>query len=124
MINRSVTATLLALPLLAQGSETPPLPDPLDAGWRGQKVCSIQHEDDKLRILRCVFPPGVGHERHYHPRHVGYVIEGGKMQVTDSRGVRVVDVNTGATFSSDGIEWHEALNVGETTSSYLMIEPK
>jgi len=100
------------------------LPDPLKAGWQGTQVCALIHEDDKLRILRCVFPPGVGHERHFHPRHVGYVLEGGTMQITDSRGTRTVGVKTGTSFSSDGIVWHEALNVGDTTSSYLMIEPK
>ena len=100
------------------------LPDPLKAGWKGESVCSLQHEDDKVRILRCVFPAGVGHERHFHPRHVGYVLEGGTMQITDERGTRTVTLESGYVFSSEGIAWHEVLNVGDTSSSYLMIEPK
>ena len=36
------------------------------------------------RILRRSFPPSIGHERHYHPRHFGYAIAGGRMQITDS----------------------------------------
>ncbi len=100
------------------------LPDPLAAGWQGKPVCERIHKDDKLRILRCSFPPGVGHERHFHPRHVGYVLAGGRMRITDSSGTREVDATTGGSFSSAGIPWHEALNIGNTTATYLMIEPK
>lgn len=100
------------------------LPDPLEAGWKGTKVCEKLVEDDRHRLLRCVFPPGVGHERHFHAPHTGYVLEGGTMRLTDAEGVREVDVSAGATWTSAGIEWHEALNVGDTTSSYLVIEIK
>ena len=101
------------------------LPDPLAAGWKGKPVCELMHEDEKLRVLRCSFPPGVGHEKHYHPPHVGYVISGGRMQITDATGTRVQDVPTGISFSNpDGIAWHEAVNIGDTTATYLMIEPR
>jgi hypothetical protein len=67
----------------------------------------------------------VGHERHFHPRHVGYVIAGGRMQITDAAGTRVQDIPTGISFSNpEGISWYEAVNIGDTTASYLMIEPK
>ncbi len=115
---------ICVLLVLGAGVLAEELPDPLAAGWEGKSVCERVHEDEKLRILRCSFPPGVGHERHYHPRHVGYTLEGGTMRITDARGTREVDVKAGGSFASDGIPWHEALNVGETTSSYLMIEPK
>jgi hypothetical protein len=56
---------------------------------------------------------------------VGYVIAGGRMQITDAGGTRVQDVPTGISFANpDGIRWHEAVNVGDSTASYLMIEPK
>lgn len=101
------------------------LPDPLAAGWQGESVCEKLHEDERLRVLRCSFPPGVGHERHYHPPHVGYVIEGGRMQITDADGTRTVDIPDSYLFSNpEGIAWHEALNVGDRSSTYLMIEPK
>lgn len=100
------------------------LPDPLAAGWNGKPVCERLHEDDQLRVLRCSFPPGVGHERHYHPRHFGYVLTGGTMRITDSKGSRDVEVATGSSFSSPGISWHEAMNIGDTTATYLIIEPR
>ncbi len=113
--------TLAFLFPLAQGQD---LPDPLAAGWQGEPVCECLHRDERLRVLRCSFPPGVGHERHYHPPHVGYVIAGGRMEITSAEGTRQQDVATGVAFSNpDGIPWHQAVNIGTTTASYLMIEP-
>ena len=106
----------------AIASET--LPDPLAAGWRGQPVCVKLHETTEVRVLRCTFPPGVGHERHFHPRHFGYALAGGTMEILDQNGTRRVDIAAGSYFSSEGIDWHEGLNVGDTAVQYLMIEPR
>ena len=100
------------------------LSDPVAAGWRGETVCEVLREDAELRIFRCIFPPGVGHERHFHPRHFGYALSGGTMRVTSESGTREVTLKTGSYFFSEGIPWHEVVNVGDTTVSYLMIEPK
>ncbi len=100
------------------------LPDPLEAGWDNQKVCEVIQDNDKLRVLKCTFPPGVGHERHYHKAHFGYTITGGKFRITDTTGTREVDIPDGYDFSNDFIEWHEVLNIGETTAIFLIIEPQ
>ena len=100
------------------------LPDPLAAGWNGEAVCEKLHEDSGQRVLRCTFPPGVGHERHFHDQHFGYTIAGGRMQITDSNGTREVDLATGISFTSDGVVWHEVLNIGESTTVFLIVEPK
>lgn len=102
---------------------TETLPDPLAAGWRGQPVCVKLHETTEVRVLRCTFPPGVGHERHFHPRHFGYALAGGTMEILDQTGIRRVEITAGSYFSSEGIDWHEGLNVGDTVVQYLMIEP-
>jgi quercetin dioxygenase-like cupin family protein len=101
-----------------------PLPDPLAAGWQGESVCELLEEDDQHRMLRCTFPPGIGHERHFHAPHTGYTLAGGLMRITDDDGTREVNVPTGSSWISDGIEWHEIVNVGETTAAYLIIEIK
>ncbi|MCM2269973.1 MAG: cupin domain-containing protein [Thermoanaerobaculia bacterium] len=103
---------------------TPGLPDPLAAGWRGAPVCERLHEDEAQRILRCSFPPGVGHERHFHARHFGYALAGGRMRITDAGGTREVELATGSRFTSPGVAWHEVVNVGDTTVVYLIVEPK
>lgn len=100
------------------------LPDPLGAGWNGKPVCERLHEDDRQRILRCTFPPGVGHERHFHHAHFGYTVAGGRMRIEDQDGVREVDVKAGSSFASDGVAWHQVLNVGDTTTVFLIVEPK
>ena len=110
---------LVTIPALAET-----LPDPVAAGWQGESVCEVLREDPELRIFRCTFPPGVGHERHFHPRHFGYALSGGTMRITSDGGTREVNLKTGSYFFSEGIAWHEGLNVGDTTVSYLMIEPK
>jgi mannose-6-phosphate isomerase-like protein (cupin superfamily) len=90
----------------------------------GSPVCEKLHEDSDQRVLRCSSPPGIGHERHFHPPHFGYAISGGRMQVTDANGTRDVDLATGSSFTSPDVAWHEVVNVGDTTVVYLIVEPK
>jgi hypothetical protein len=120
--------TLVALVLVAGcGAATElqsQLRDPLEAGWQGSPVCERLHEDDRQRVLRCSFPPGVGHERHFHAPHFGYALAGGRMRITDETGVREVDLATESSFTSEGVGWHEVLNIGDTTVTYLIVEPK
>jgi hypothetical protein len=100
------------------------LPDPLEAGWNGVPVCEKMHEDADNRILRCTFPPSIGHERHFHSRNFGYVISGGRLRIVDANGTREVDSETGSSSANEGVDWHEVVNIGDTTFVYLIIEPK
>lgn len=102
----------------------PDLPDPLEAGWKGKKVCEVLVDNADHRILKCVFPPGVGHEKHYHLPHTGYTLVGGQFEITDANGTRIVNVPTGYVFGNEDINIHQVKNVGKTTSEYLIIEPK
>jgi quercetin dioxygenase-like cupin family protein len=117
-------AGLASLAGLGACASRPSRPDPLAAGWNGAPVCEKLHEDPGQRILRCSFPPGVGHERHYHGAHFGYALAGGRMRVMDAKGTREVTLETGSSFSSAGVDWHEVLNVGDTTVMYLIVESK
>ena len=45
------------------------------------------------------------------------------MRLTDAGGTRIAELKTGSSFSSGGTPWHEVLNIGDTTVSYLIIEP-
>ena len=119
MSKYTLAASLLVSAVVASES----LPDPLAAGWKGEAVCERLHEDADQRVLRCTFPPGVGHERHYHGPHFGYVITGGRMRIVDADGERVVDLADDLTWSSEGVDWHEVQNIGDTTSVYLIVEP-
>lgn len=100
------------------------LPDPLEAGWKGHKVCKVLEDNKDVRILKCTFPPGVGHEKHRHRPHFGYTLSGSRFKMIDKNGVKEVDVPTGYNFYKDSITEHEALNIGDSTAVFLIIEPK
>jgi len=120
-----VVGSSLALQAHTAAADNPPeLPHAFDAGWEGQKTCEIMFEDDTVRVARCVFPPGIGHEKHYHNPHFGYVLEGGALRIVDSNGEREVTTRAGGDWSTTTITVHEALNIGKTTTSYLIMEPK
>jgi quercetin dioxygenase-like cupin family protein len=123
-ITASTVAYTFVLSLFITCQKATRLPDPLAAGWKGKAVCELVSEDDKLRVLRCTFAPGVGHEKHYHNANFGYTIAGSRFQIRDTTGVREVDLVTGSSFTSEGTNWHEVLNIGDSTAVFLIIEPK
>ena len=98
--------------------------DPLDAGWKGNAVCEILEENEKIRVLQCTFEPGVGHEKHYHDPHFAYAISGSRFRLEDENGTREVDFPSGSNYFSEGVKWHTALNIGDSTAIVLIIEPK
>lgn len=100
------------------------LPDPLQAGWNNKSVCEVIEDNPKLRVLQCIFAPGVGHEKHYHDAHFGYTISGSTFRIKDTTGIREVNVPTGSSFSNEKIAWHEVLNIGDSTAVFLIVEPK
>lgn len=122
-------AAPIALMLAACASasaQIAPLPMALCAGWEGERTCELLSEDAHVRILRCTFPPGVGHELHYHPPHFGYVLEGESVMRIRTPDGAVVDrpVRAGGSFSNDRESVHEPVNVGEQTTTYLIVEKK
>jgi len=100
------------------------LPDPLEAGWKNASVCELVEENKDVRVLKCTFAPGVGHDRHYHRPHFGYTLAGSRFKLKDENGVREVDVPSGSHFYNEGVVWHEVLNIGDSTAVFLIIEPK
>jgi quercetin dioxygenase-like cupin family protein len=130
---RIASTTMLILALTVSGialqtktalaGEEPELPHAFDAGWKGQKTCELLFTDDSMRVARCVFPPGVGHEKHYHKPHFGYVLEGGTLSIVDSNGEREVTTQAGRSWSTTTVTVHQAMNIGDTTSIYLIMEP-
>jgi beta-alanine degradation protein BauB len=121
---QNVLLCLLIITLSTACKKDNTLPDPLEAGWNNEKVCEVIEDTKKLRILKCTFPPSVGHERHYHDPHFGYTMSGSKFRIMDTTGTREVDITTGSHFLNDKIDWHKVLNIGDSTTVFLIIEPK
>lgn len=106
-------------------AQVEPLPMALCAGWQDEPVCELLQEDAQIRVLRCTFAPGVGHEMHYHPPHFGYVLAGDSvMRITTAEGVVDRPVRPGTSFSNDAEIQHAALNVGDQITRYLIVEKK
>ena len=128
-MHRGMTGMLLIVLSACAARSAPPavaesLPSAFEAGWKGQKVCEPLFENAQMRAARCTFPPGVGHERHYHPPHWGYIVEGSTMRITSASGSVERVLKPGTSWWSDGIAWHEPVNVGTTTGVYVIVEPK
>jgi len=98
--------------------------DPYQAGWNGKKVCEVLEDNDEIRVLKCTFPPGVGHEKHYHEPHFGYALVGGTFKIEEATGTREVSFPTGYSWSKSEISQHQVLNVGDSMSVFLIIEYK
>jgi quercetin dioxygenase-like cupin family protein len=126
MINNSfkIIVTLFVIILLFACKIDNDLPDPLQAGWNNKAVCELVEENETIRVLKCTFEPGVGHEKHWHKPHFGYALAGSKFRIKDADGTRKVTATTGSHFYSEGTAWHEILNIGDSTAIYLIIEPK
>lgn len=125
-LTAAIVLTLAASAAQSEPSapDTAPLPNAFEAGWKGEKVCETLFENEQMRSARCTFPPGVGHERHFHPPHWGYIVEGTTMRITTEAGTTDRVLKSGTNWWSAGIVWHEAINIGTTTGVYIIIEPK
>ncbi len=120
----TISKILFITSILLSCKSSTDLPDPLNAGWKGKTVCDLVEENKTLRVLKCTFAPGVGHERHFHAPHFGYTLSGSTFRIKDTTGTREVNVPTGSSFYSKGTIWHEVINVGDSTAIFLIMEPK
>ena len=119
-----IVLPLLFLAVVSSCNTKNDLPDPLKAGWNGLVVCELVEDNARVRVLKCTFPPGVGHERHYHNPHFGYTLSGSTFRMEDAEGIREVEVLSGTHFYSEGTQWHQVLNIGDSTAVFLIVEPK
>jgi len=46
------------------------------------------------------------------------------MRITNAQGTVERKLKAGTSWWSDGIAWHEVLNIGDTTGVYIIVEPK
>jgi quercetin dioxygenase-like cupin family protein len=122
IITYALSSVALAAALsVAQAAD---VPDALSVEWQGKHPCEKLFEDAQLRVARCTFPPGAVHVCHSHPSYLAYVVSGGRGQVQDEKGVRKIDVVTGALLDAPPIPWHEFANLGDTTIQYVVMEKK
>ena len=95
--------------------------DPLRvAGSAYQKLM----ENERVRMLKIDLQPEERTITHYHPDHVIYVLEGGKMAITDTTGnATVMELVKGDYYYFKGGR-HSIVNIGTTTINAVMVELK
>jgi quercetin dioxygenase-like cupin family protein len=77
----------------------------LSVEWQGKHLCEKLYEDAQVRVARCTFTPGAVHVCHAHPAYLSYVVSGGQGQVQEAKGIRKVEVATGAFLNAQPVPW-------------------
>ena len=94
--------------------------DPLDVA---SNVYKLKMENDRVRVFDVTFRVGDKAVMHYHPDHVVYVLEGGKMKLTSEGKTDVLDLKDGDAIFLKA-QSHAAENIGESTIELLVVELK
>jgi pimeloyl-ACP methyl ester carboxylesterase/quercetin dioxygenase-like cupin family protein len=87
------------------------------------KHCRVEYEDDKIRVLREILPPGETISAHSHPERVTVVIRGSRIRFVQGGVTREVDVKTGEAIHGAAVQ-HTVTNIGNTTFEEVSTELK
>jgi quercetin dioxygenase-like cupin family protein len=81
-------------------------------------------ENERVRVMEVTFAPGQKIEKHSHPDHYAYVLEGGKLRINkDGAEPAEADLTVGQTMWIPA-EAHWAENVGKAKVRLLVTELK
>src|SRR5436305_8900546 len=88
------------------------------------KTIKLKFENDRIRVLEAILPPGVKEQVHSHPAYVIYVLEGGKARNFTSDGKTTeTELKTGEVIYREPLT-HAAENIGNTTMHMILVELK
>ena len=84
----------------------------------------LKFENDRVRVLETILPPGGKEKMHSHPPFVVYVIKGGKIRLHDADGKTTeVELKAGDVIYRDPVtHWGE--NIGTTETDEILVELK
>jgi quercetin dioxygenase-like cupin family protein len=102
-----------ALPALAQ-----------DPAVVNSKTIHVRMENDRVRVLEAILPPGVKEAVHSHPAYVIYVLEGGRYRNYAADGKTSEGTfKTGDVIYRDPLT-HAAENIGDKPMHFILVELK
>lgn len=80
-------------------------------------------ENERVRLLKMDFQPEERTILHFHPDHLLYAMEGGKMAITDSTGsnATVIELDAGDYHWFKGGK-HSIVNIGTTIITAIIVE--
>ena len=94
--------------------------DPVESSPNNYKVLQ---ENDQVRMLEMIVPPGESDNLHSHPDEAVYFITGGKARVTVGDEQVEMELPDGASMLHDA--WtHQVTNVGDTEIRAIIVETK
>lgn len=86
---------------------------------------TVIYEDEKMRVLKVVVPPGQKAEMHWHPHNMNYILKSGKLKFTDRQNnSKEVELVEGMTTSSVSEVYHVVENTGDTIVETIQVEQK
>lgn len=82
-------------------------------------------ENHRIRILEVTTEPGQAEGWHSHPRYFAYVISGGRLRHETPDGeTSEVELTAGMNRMLQPVEWHQGVNIGDSTVKILLVELK
>jgi quercetin dioxygenase-like cupin family protein len=88
------------------------------------KTIKVKFENDRVRVMEAILPPGVKEAVHSHPAYVIYVAEGGRYRNYASDGkVTEGEFKSGEIIFREPIT-HAAENIGDKPMHFILVELK
>lgn len=89
----------------------------------GTGIYKCTMENEHARVCEVTFAPGAKMPSHSHPAHIVYVVEPGKLRITDDATGKSEDhdFKAGQTVWMDSVT-HHAVNVGNKTLKGIVVE--
>lgn len=120
---RNVGTTPVRIVLVEpKNGDFPSAPGEQDPAAVNPSSITVKLENDSVRVMEAVLPPGFKEKLHHHPGYVMYILDGGAVRLhTPDGGFRDSRFESGRVFYSDPIT-HWAENTGTTTIRVLIVE--
>jgi quercetin dioxygenase-like cupin family protein len=88
------------------------------------KTVHVKFENERVRVLEAILPPGTKEQVHSHPAYVIYVLEGGRYRNYNADGK-----TTEGTFQNGDVLYREPLthaaeNIGDKAMHLILVELK
>ena len=88
------------------------------------KTIRVRFENDRVRVLEAILPPGTKEQVHSHPAYVIYVLEGGRYRNYAANGkITEGTFQTGDVIYRDPLT-HAAENIGDKPMHMILVELK
>src|SRR5499427_10475686 len=88
------------------------------------KTIKVKFENERVRVLEAILPPGTKEQVHSHPAYVIYVLEGGRYRNYASDGkITEGTFQTGDVIYRDLLT-HAAENIGDKPMHMILVELK